>query len=105
MKKLIITFSGLLLVTVLVVKVANAQNTPQEVKKASTETKMDCGKSRSTSCCDKMANSKTADTKTVDPSKCKEGKSDTSKCKVSCANMKSGMKECDPAKCNGMTKK
>jgi hypothetical protein len=92
MKKIIILISGLLLLAIVVIKVANAQISTQEVKKAATEKKMDCGKNCQTS-------------KTCDPSKCKEGKCDTTKCKASCSNMKSQMKNCDPSKCNGMAKK
>jgi hypothetical protein len=104
MKKIIAVISGLLLVAIVIIKVANAQNTPQEVKKASTETKMDCGK-KSSACCAKMTESKTAEVKVCDPAKCKAGKCDTAKCKTSCTGMKTGMKDCDPAKCGGMAKK
>jgi len=105
MKKIVVALSGLLLAAVIIIKVSNAQTTPQEVKKASTETKMDCGKSKSAACCAKMTDTKTADAKVSDPSKSKEGKSDTTKSKACCANMKTGMKDCDPAKCSGMAKK
>jgi hypothetical protein len=97
MKKVLIAISGLLLVAVVAIKIANAQTSPQEVKKTVTEKKMDCGKCPSAS--------KTCDMKTCDPAKCKEGKCDTSKCKAGCAGMKSGMKNCDHSKCSGMTKK
>jgi hypothetical protein len=105
MKKILVVISGLMMVAILTVKSANAQSTTQEAKKASTETKMDCPKSKSSACCAKMADSKSADAKVCDPSKCKEGKADTSKCKAKCANMKTAMKDCDPAKCSGMAKK
>jgi hypothetical protein len=97
MKKVFIAVSGLLLVAVVTIKIANAQTTPQEVKKAVTEKKMDCGKCPSAS--------KTCDMKTCDPAKCKEAKCDTAKNKTCCASMKSGMKNCDPSKCSSMTKK
>lgn len=97
MKKILIALSALLLVAFIVIRVSNAQTSPQEVKKALTEKKMDCGKC--------PAASKTCDMKTCDPAKCKEGKSDTTKCKAGCAGMKSGMKNCDPSKCSGMNKK
>ncbi len=105
MKKIILAISGLLLVALVVIKVANAQNTAQEVKKASTETKMDCKKGPSASCCAKMADSKTTGAKACDPAKCKEAKCDTTKGKACCANMKTSMKNCDPSKCTMMTKK
>jgi len=105
MKKIIVFISGLLLVAVVVIKVSNAQSNPQEVKKASTETKMDCGKCPSASGCTKMADSKTTGAKVCDPAKCKDTKCDTTKGKACCANMKGGMKNCDPAKCTMMTRK
>jgi len=105
MKKIIAVISGLLLVAIVMIKVANAQNTPQEVKKASTETKMDCGKYKSSACRAKMSESKTSEAKVCDPAKCKAGKCDTAKYKASCTGMKTAIKDCDPAKCSGMAKK
>jgi len=105
MKKILIAISGLLLVAVVAIKIANAQSTPQDTKKASTEAKMDCGKCPSSSACAKMADSKTAGVKVCDPSKCKEVKCDTAKSKATCANMKTGMKNCDPSRCSMMSKK
>ena len=100
MKKIIIAISGLLLIACIVIKVANAQSNPQDTKKASTETKMDCKKGPSVSCCSKMADSKTAGAIKCDPSKCKDAKCDTTKGKTCCANMKAGIKNCDHARCN-----
>jgi hypothetical protein len=105
MKKIIVTISGLLLIAVVVIKVANAQSIPQEVKKASTEAKMDCGKCPSSAACAKMTDGKTTCAKVCDPSKCKEVKCDTAKCKANCSIAKAEMKKCDPAKCTGMAKK
>ena len=105
MKKILIVLSGLLLIAVVIIKVANAQSTPQEVKKASTETKMDCGKCPSASSCAKMADARTTNAKVCDPAKCKEVKCDTTKCTTSCSTSGTSMKSCDPAKCTGMTKK
>jgi hypothetical protein len=104
MKKIVLAISALLMTAVVITKVSNAQTTPQEVKKTSTEAKMDCGKNHSVSDTVKMACSKTGG-KICDPAKCKEGKCDTAKCKASCVNSKDGKKKCDPAKCSGMTKK
>ena len=100
MKKVLIALSAFLLIAIVVIKVANAQTSPQEVKKNATEQKMDCQKCPSASAC-----AHRADAKTCDPSKCKEGKCDTAKCKAGCAMMKSGMKNCNPSKCSGMIKK
>jgi hypothetical protein len=97
MKKVLIAVSALLLVAIVIIKVANAQSSAQEVKKAATEKKMDCGKCPSAT--------KTCNMKTCDPSKCKEGKCDTAKCKAHCTGMKSEMKNCNASKCCGMTKK
>jgi hypothetical protein len=97
MKKVLIAIFGLLLVALIVIKVANAQTSQQEVKKAATEKKMDCGKCPSAS--------KTCNMKSCDPAKCKEAKCDTAKCKTGYTSMKSGMKNCDPSRCSGMTKK
>jgi|WetSurSiteA1Bulk_404760.scaffolds.fasta_scaffold68913_2 hypothetical protein len=115
MKKIIIGLSGFLLVAFVAVMVVNAQQGTQEVKKVSTEAKMDCGKCPSASSCAKMADSKTGEVKTCDPAKCKEmgcdpakckeGKCDPSKCKAGCNAAKTEMKNCDPSKCSGMAKK
>ena len=105
MKKILVIISGLFIASVIIIKVANAQSTPQEVKKASTEAKMDCGKCPSSAACAKMMEGKTTCAKVCDPAKCKAGKCDTAKCRASRANMNAGMKDCDPSRCNGMTKK
>jgi len=115
MRKIIIGLSGLLIVAFVVIKVANAQVAPQEVKKAATETKADCGKCPSSIACEKMADSKTAEVKKCDPAKCKEmgcdpakckeGKCDPASCKAKCSDAKGEMKNCDPSKCSGMAKK
>jgi hypothetical protein len=115
MRKIIIGLSGLLIVAFVIIKVANAQSTPQEVKKNTSEKKMDCGKCPSASACEKMKDAKTGEVVKCDPAKCKEmgcdpakckeGKCDPAKCKADCPNAKGGMKNCDPAKCDGMTKK
>jgi len=94
MKKILTVISAVSLTAILLFGVVNAQTSTQDVKKTSTEKKMDCGKCSSAS--------KTCDMKTCDPSKCKEGKCDTAKCKANCTNMKAQMKKCDPSKCGGM---
>jgi len=103
MKKLIIALSCLLLAAVVIVKVANAQPSQQDVKKASCETKMNC--SKSSAGCAKMSGMKSCDMKSCDAAKCKTTGCDTSKCKTAGAEMKCNMKNCDPSKCTGMTKK
>ena len=115
MKKIIIGLSGLLLIAFVVIKVANAQSTPQEVKKSTTEQKMDCGKCPSADACKGKTDDKTVVAKACDPAKCKEmgcdpakckeGKCDDATCKAKCAEAKGEMKNCDPAKCSGMAKK
>jgi hypothetical protein len=115
MRKIIIGLSGLLIVAFVVIKVANAQSAPQEVQKAVTEKKMDCGKCPSAATCAKMTDSKTGEVKKCDPAKCKEmgcdpakckeAKCDSAKSKAKCAEANGGMKKCDPAKCDGMAKK
>ena len=99
MKKIIIAVSVLLLVAFLIIKVSSAQNSPQDNKKASTEAKMNCAKGPSVSCCAKMADSKTPG------AKCMEGKGDSTNSKACCSNMKTGMKNCDPARCQMKNKK
>jgi hypothetical protein len=98
MKKIIIAISGLLLVAVVVIKVASAQSTPQDVKKAPKEARMDCGKCP-VSCAAKMGGPKTTESKVLDPAKFNDAKGDTTKCKASCATSKDGKSKCDPAKC------
>lgn len=44
------------------------------------------------------------ETVAADTSKCKEMKGDSTKCKMKCSEMKSGMK-CDPAKSKDVAKK
>jgi hypothetical protein len=115
MRKIIIGLSGLLIVAFVVIKVANAQTDPQEVKKAATEKTMDCGKCPSAATCTKMEGSKTGEAKSCDPAKCKEmgcdpakckeGKCDPAKCKAKCADTNGEMKKCDPPKCNGTAEK
>ena len=104
MRKFIIGLSGLLLVAFVVIKVANAQASPQETKKNATEQKMDCGKCPSADACAQKSDSKTADTKKCDPAKCKEAKCNQASCKAKC-DSKGDMKSCDTTKCRKMDKK
>ena len=57
MKKILTVISAISLAAILLFGVINAQTSTQDVKKAATEKKMDCGKNYSAS-------------KTCDPSKC-----------------------------------
>lgn len=110
MKKIIIGLSGLLIVAFVVIKVANAQTTTQEVKKNATEQKADCGKCPSAEACASKTDTKACDPAKCkemgcDPAKCKEGKCDMTKCKAKCDGLKGEKKNCDPAKCGGGEKK
>jgi hypothetical protein len=114
MKKIIVGLSGLLILVFVVIKVTDAQNITQDVKKAVSEMSKDCAKCPFAKSCDSKSDSKTAETKMCDPAKCKEMGCDPSKCKeVKCnpetckakgegANCK--MKNCDTSMC-GATKK
>jgi hypothetical protein len=102
MKKIIIGLSGILIAACIILKVANAQGSTQEVKKTATEMSKDNGKGPSGSACKKMTCCKTADGKTCDPAKCKEMKCDSAKCKegksgaackTKCANAKGEKKK------------
>jgi hypothetical protein len=110
MKKLIIGFSGILILVVAVLLFTNAQNSAKDVKKAATEVKKDCSKCPSSadctsktetkaSCCD-MSKSKDAK---CDMTKCKEAKCDPATCKMKSADVKDDMKSCDPTKCKMKT--
>ena len=90
MKKIIIILSGLLIIAFVIIKVANAQNSTQEIKKAATEVSKDCGKCPSVSPCGAVADTKTTEATKCDPAKCKEMNCDPSKCKEG---------KCDPATC------
>jgi hypothetical protein len=110
MRKIIVGLSGLLIIAFVAIKVVNAQTTPQEVKKNTTEQKMDCGKCPSAEACAQKTDAKTCDPAKCkemgcDPAKCKEGKCDVTKCKAKCDGAKGEKKNCDPAKCSGMDKK
>jgi hypothetical protein len=120
MKKVILGLSGILVSAFVIIMVANAQNNPQEVKKAATETSADCAKCPSSASCGAMTAAKTSEVKTAevktcdpakckemgcDPAKCKEGKCDPATCKANITAATGGMKPCDPAKCSGMAKK
>jgi hypothetical protein len=109
MKKIIIGLAGILVTAFVVIMVANAQNNPQEVKKAATAASAECAKcpSAASSACGMMAAEKTAVAKTCDPAKCKEmgcdpakckeGKCDPATCKAHTAAASEGMKACCPA--------
>jgi uncharacterized low-complexity protein len=98
MRKIIIGLSGLLIVAFVAVKIVNAQETPQEVKKNTTEQKMDCGKCPEAKACTAGAEMG------CDPAKCKEGKCDPAKCKAKCDGAKGEKKNCDSAKSTGTEK-
>jgi hypothetical protein len=117
MKKVIIGLSSVVILAFAVVLFVNAQNAPQEVKKAAatTEVSKDCAKCPSAATCTKVSGPNAtapeakAATKACDPAKCKaagcdmtkckEGKCDPATCKTKCAEGKA----CDPAKCTMKT--
>ena len=71
MKKIIIGFSGIVLVAFIVVMVANASTgDPKDAKKATTEVSKDCSKCPSAAACADKAEAKTADTKTAEAKPC-----------------------------------
>jgi hypothetical protein len=112
MKKVILGLSGILVTAFVVIMVATAQNSQQEVKKAATEISKECGKCPSASTCAKMTEAKALEAKTCDPAKCKEagcdpakckeGKCDPATCKAKCTTAEG--KKCDPATCTGAKK-
>jgi hypothetical protein len=93
MKKAILGLSGILVAAFVIIMVANAQNSTQEVKKpasATTEMSADCGKCPMAAGCTKMTTAKTTEVKACDPAKCKASGCDMTKCKEG---------KCDPATC------
>lgn len=92
MKKNFITLSVLLIASIVILSVANAQTQQKDGKKTQTEQKMKC--------CMQSKGEMTSDT-----TKCKGMKNDTTACKKKCAEMKTGMKDCDKTKCEKMAKK
>jgi hypothetical protein len=111
MKKIILGLSGIFVAGFVIIMVANAQNNPQEVKKAATEVSKDCPKGPSASCCAKMSESKSSEAKVCDPDKCKEKGCDPAKCRegkcdpAKCKGATGEAMKCDPSACNGAAKK
>ena len=106
MKKIIIGFSGILLIAFIVIMVANAKNSTREVNKPATELSMDCAKCPSASACGMMAETKTLKAKDCDPAKCKELGCDPTTCKAIDAAAKGEDKKCPAsAMCPGSIKK
>jgi hypothetical protein len=90
MKKVLIGLSGVVMLTLVTILFINAKNSPREVKKAATETSIDCAKCPSTPACGMMTAAKKTEVKSCDPAKCKEMGCDPAKCKEG---------KCDPATC------
>jgi hypothetical protein len=84
MKKIIISISGLLMLAFVVILFVNAQNSPGDKKKASTEVSVNCGKCPSAAVSEKMC----PQSASCDPAKCKEAKCDPATCKANCAAAK-----------------
>jgi hypothetical protein len=114
MRKVILGLSGILIAAFVVIMVANAQTSTQEVKKPATaEMSSDCAKCPTAGTCAKMTAAKATEVKTCDPAKCKEagcdpakckeGKCDPATCKANCTTAEG--KKCDPATCPVMAKK
>ncbi len=112
MKKVIIGLSAVLISAFVIILAVNAQDNPQETKKACTETAKDGSKcpAAASSCC-KMKYGSTAETKTCEKTackekagcdgKCKEGKCDHEACKTPCPAASGEAKKCDEAKKTG----
>jgi len=102
MKKVILGLSGILVAAFVVVLFVNAQNAPQEAKKAAgpATAKTECAACPSTAACSTAGTAKKAETVKCDPAKCKEMGCDPAKCKEG---------KCDDAtckaKCTAMAKK
>lgn len=118
MKKVLIGISGLAILAFVAVLFVNAQNVPQEVKKAATEASTGCGAcpSSTSAACTTKADTKTAEVKKCDPAKCKEmgcdpakcaeGKCDPATCKAHMADASAAAKTTAPAACcTAMAKK
>lgn len=114
MKKIVIALSSVVLIAFLVIYVANAQNSDQEVKKCATEVSKDCAKA-SKPCCAKMTQTEDASAAKkcdpakckemgCDPAKCKEG-CDQAKCKADCKQATAEIKACSQTKCKMLTTK
>jgi hypothetical protein len=96
MKKIIIGLSGILVAAFVIIMVANAQSSTQEVKKTTTtEMSAACGKCPSAATCTKMSAAGTTEVKACDPAKCKAAGCDPAKCKEG---------KCDPATCKACPK-
>jgi hypothetical protein len=105
MKKIIFGLSGILVAAFVVILVANAQNSSQEVKKAATEMSKDCSKCPSASACAKMKETAASEVKACDPAKCKELGCDPAKCKEGKCDPEKCKADCASAKASGCTKK
>jgi hypothetical protein len=112
MRKVIFGLSGILVVAFIAIMVVNAQGNTKEIKKgpATTEVVKECGKCPSATAsvapCGMMADSKTAESKVCDPSKCKQMGGDPAKCKeMGCDPAKCKESKCDPATCKAVAKK
>jgi len=77
MKKIIIGFSGLIVLTFLIIFAVSAQNNDKEVRKAKTEVSKESSQCPSSATCIGHLSSKTA---ACDPAKCAEMKCDPAKC-------------------------
>jgi hypothetical protein len=105
MKKIIISISGLAILTFIIVLFVNAGNSTKDEKKASCEVTVKCEKSLSASECTKICpGSGVCDplkckSMGCDQAKCKEGICDPAACKAKCPGAKSEAVNNLPSKC------
>jgi hypothetical protein len=102
MKKVIVGISVLLIAVSAILLTVNAQDKPQETKKACTEmTSKDCHSGpNGTACCGKMKYGSSADSTMADKGKCCQKGGD----KASCKDGKDGHEGCCAAKANKISK-
>jgi hypothetical protein len=108
MKKTIIGLSAILVSAFIIIIAVNAQDKPQDNKKATTEVSKDCSKGPNAGGCCKMKYGSTSEAKSCDRSKCKEMAGDQAKCKEgkcthdgckrNCVTASGEAKKCDQAK-------
>ncbi len=109
MKKILLGLSAVVIVTFMIVLVANAQIGTQEVKKSETEVAKDCGKCPAAGSCTKAEAVKKCDPAKCkelgcDPSKCKDGLCDPAVCMNKTHKSQSEVKKCGTTKCGGCVK-
>jgi hypothetical protein len=97
MKKIIIAFTGILLAVFIVIKVADAQTSPQETKKCCTEMSKDGAKCPSAAACADKKEAHSGCAKMAEASKCTMAKADSVSCKAKCVTASADIKKCEGA--------